>query len=179
VKKAVALVLVVSLLGQSGCALIARGTTEKVDIQGKGLEVDGVREDSGTFDLRRRQVHVLSANVNGQRTTRTLESDIQPLWFGLDLAIFGVLLAPIGSVAFLVDFATGSLNEFETTQVSFDDDAAGSKAPTAPAALCAHCGTRFAEGSKFCSECGARRPTGAEPHGESSPTPPVRNTEDR
>jgi hypothetical protein len=153
VKKVAVLVLAVSLVVEPGCALLLRGTTQSVEVSGPGLEVDGVHEDAGTLELRRRQVHVISSVANGQRTTRTLESDIQPVWFGLDLLIFGFLLAPIGSVAFIVDFATGSLNEFETTEVTFDEKAP----PPGQETECPQCGVRFAPGAKYCTECGARR----------------------
>lgn len=159
-KKAVASALVLALFFQQGCALMLRGTTETVTVSGKDLEVDGRPEEAGPVDLRRRQVHVISGVVNGKRETRTLESDLHVGWFVFDLAIFGVLLAPVGSIAFLVDLATGALNEFDATAVSFD--APGEKPlehaeAAAAAKVCAKCGTPFAAHAKFCSECGARR----------------------
>jgi hypothetical protein len=151
-KKVVVLVLALSMVAH-GCALMARGTTETVEVRGVGLEVDGAPEQSGPVKLRRRQVHVISAMVDGQRQTRTLESDLSAGWFAGDLAVFGVILAPIGSVAFLVDLATGALNEFETTEVSFP---ASTKDGSERPATCSRCGTPLGATAKFCSECGGR-----------------------
>jgi hypothetical protein len=151
-RRLVASALVVSLACSQGCALLVRGTTETVGVSGTGLEVDGKPEKSGPLELRRRQIHVVSALVNGQRETRTVESDLSVAWFILDFAVFGVLLAPVGSIAFVVDLATGSLYDLDPVETIFPaTDAA------VTSAVCPACGAIFGEHAKFCAECGARR----------------------
>jgi hypothetical protein len=149
VRRIVAVAVVMTLLFEPGCALLLRGSTGVVELSGNEIEVDGKPEKPGPLELRRRQVHVVSAVVKGQRETRTLESDLSPAWFTIDLVVFGIVLAPIGSVAFLVDLATGSLNEFDSREIDFP------KTPAPPEATCPQCQSHAPAGARFCSECGA------------------------
>jgi hypothetical protein len=152
-----ALALAFALAVQPGCAFLLRGDTQPVEVSGTDLEVDGKPTRPGTVELRRRQVHVISARVKGRRETRVLESDLHAAWFAIDLVVFGVFLCPVGSITFLVDLATGSLNEFETTEVAFPVEKRASSSIDMNATACPQCATPFVEHAKFCAECGAKR----------------------